>query len=115
MKTNRHPIQLLSRGNQTPTALAKMPGSAPTAILGEQMATAMPATASAAPAAAAVPTNQAQLAATAMAGAAAAAVDLDQAESDVPVGFDGTLANTKEKTPMCLINELARFNKVSVI
>ena len=23
------------------------------------------------------------------------------------------LANTKEKTPMCLINELARFNKVS--
>lgn len=24
-----------------------------------------------------------------------------------------TLANTKEKTPMCLINELARFNKVS--
>ena len=24
------------------------------------------------------------------------------------------LANTKEKTPMCLINELARFNKVSM-
>ncbi|XP_055938006.1 double-stranded RNA-binding protein Staufen homolog 2-like isoform X2 [Argiope bruennichi] len=24
----------------------------------------------------------------------------------------GTMANTKEKTPMCLINELARFNKV---
>jgi hypothetical protein len=23
-----------------------------------------------------------------------------------------TLANTKEKTPMCLVNELARFNKV---
>lgn len=23
------------------------------------------------------------------------------------------LANTKEKTPMCLVNELARFNKVS--
>lgn len=23
------------------------------------------------------------------------------------------LANTKEKTPMCLINELARFNRVS--
>ena len=23
------------------------------------------------------------------------------------------LANTKEKTPMCLINELARFNKVN--
>ena len=24
------------------------------------------------------------------------------------------LANTKEKTPMCLINELARFNKVKL-
>jgi len=24
------------------------------------------------------------------------------------------LANTKEKTPMCLVNELARFNKVSM-
>ena len=24
------------------------------------------------------------------------------------------LANTKEKTPMCLINELARFNKVNI-
>ena len=23
------------------------------------------------------------------------------------------LANTKEKTPMCLVNELARYNKVS--
>jgi len=26
-----------------------------------------------------------------------------------------TLANTKEKTPMCLVNELARFNKVSTL
>ena len=26
-----------------------------------------------------------------------------------------SLANTKEKTPMCLINELARFNKVSLL
>lgn len=26
-----------------------------------------------------------------------------------------TLANTKEKTPMCLVNELARFNKVRCI
>lgn len=25
------------------------------------------------------------------------------------------LANTKEKTPMCLVNELARFNKVSLM
>ena len=24
------------------------------------------------------------------------------------------MANTKEKTPMCLVNELARFNKVSM-
>ena len=24
------------------------------------------------------------------------------------------LANTKEKTPMCLVNELARYNKVSL-
>lgn len=28
---------------------------------------------------------------------------------------EGTLANTKEKTPMCLINELARYNKVDVM
>lgn len=28
---------------------------------------------------------------------------------------DKTLANTKEKTPMCLINELARFNKVGYV
>jgi hypothetical protein len=26
-----------------------------------------------------------------------------------------TLANTKEKTPMCLVNELARFNKVRLM
>ena len=30
-----------------------------------------------------------------------------------PPILNTTLANTKEKTPMCLINELARFNKVS--
>lgn len=24
----------------------------------------------------------------------------------------GSLANTKEKTPMCLVNELARYNKI---
>ncbi len=43
-------------------------------------------------------------------------------ERDISFGFfqtsqeeteeDSELANTKEKTPMCLINELARFNKV---
>lgn len=27
----------------------------------------------------------------------------------------GNSSNSKEKTPMCLINELARFNKVSII
>lgn len=27
---------------------------------------------------------------------------------------EGNLANTKEKTPMCLINELARYNKVNL-
>jgi hypothetical protein len=26
-----------------------------------------------------------------------------------------SLANTKEKTPMCLVNELARYNKVIIL
>lgn len=29
-----------------------------------------------------------------------------------PTNLNETLANSKEKTPMCLVNELARFNKV---
>ena len=32
-----------------------------------------------------------------------------QQQQEQPIS---NLANTKEKTPMCLINELARFNKV---
>lgn len=30
-------------------------------------------------------------------------------------GADKNVANTKEKTPMCLINELARYNKVCLV
>ena len=28
------------------------------------------------------------------------------------LNLEQTMANTKEKTPMCLVNELARYNKV---
>lgn len=45
--------------------------------------------------------NQASTAAAAAAANAAAAA-----------AASNHLANTKEKTPMCLVNELARFNKV---
>ena len=34
-------------------------------------------------------------------------------EPTSPADQQQTLANTKEKTPMCLINELARYNKVN--
>jgi len=44
--------------------------------------------------------------------AAVAAVILPLAPTAVAESSDITLANIKEKTPMCLINELARFNKV---
>lgn len=30
----------------------------------------------------------------------------------VVVSFQDNMANPKEKTPMCLVNELARFNRV---
>jgi len=33
--------------------------------------------------------------------------------TSAPSNDEENLANTKEKTPMCLINELARFNRVS--
>lgn len=36
-----------------------------------------------------------------------------QSEREKVETAETTLTNTKEKTPMCLINELARFNKVS--
>ena len=35
-------------------------------------------------------------------------------EPTSPADQQQTLANTKEKTPMCLINELARYNKVKL-
>ncbi len=30
------------------------------------------------------------------------------------LNLEQTMANTKEKTPMCLVNELARYNKVGI-
>ncbi len=38
----------------------------------------------------------------------------DTSEDDGAEGASG-LANTKEKTPMCLVNELVRYNKVSPV
>ena len=44
---------------------------------------------------------------------AAPATDVPESPSGVAAEpSDAPLANIKEKTPMCLINELARFNKV---
>lgn len=37
----------------------------------------------------------------------------DQEDDNKENSSNETLANTKEKTPMCLINELARYNKIS--
>lgn len=56
-------------------------------------------------------------------GAPVAMVTNGGGDGPVPGGATGTgaaatqqtnqqLANTKEKTPMCLVNELARFNKI---
>ena len=95
----RHPIQLLSRGNQTPSALAKTAGTSKGPVVDE----------AASIAAASVPANQLQLAA---AGTTGAAAELNPVESGSFDEQDDSLANTKEKTPMCLINELARFNKI---
>lgn len=36
-------------------------------------------------------------------------------QQQAPIIIPHNLANTKEKTPMCLINELARFNKVIIV
>ncbi len=43
-----------------------------------------------------------------------AAVTTTQEDDAANATIDASnLANTKEKTPMCLVNELARYNKVS--
>ena len=41
-----------------------------------------------------------------------AATNGAEQNTEIPNENTENLANTKEKTPMCLINELARFNKV---
>ena len=54
-------------------------------------------------------TNVANGNATSASPTAAAVVSQPVASGEVNNG----LANIKEKTPMCLVNELARFNKIS--
>ncbi|XP_032875182.1 double-stranded RNA-binding protein Staufen homolog 2 isoform X1 [Amblyraja radiata] len=43
---------------------------------------------------------------------AAGFVDSTVSIINLPVSFQDNMANPKEKTPMCLVNELARFNRV---
>ncbi|XP_078396449.1 double-stranded RNA-binding protein Staufen homolog 2 isoform X3 [Cetorhinus maximus] len=43
---------------------------------------------------------------------AAGLVDSTASINNSPVSFQDNMANPKEKTPMCLVNELARFNRI---
>ncbi|XP_072896563.1 double-stranded RNA-binding protein Staufen homolog 2 isoform X5 [Hemitrygon akajei] len=43
---------------------------------------------------------------------AAGLVDSTASIDNSPVSFQDNMANPKEKTPMCLVNELARFNRI---
>jgi hypothetical protein len=43
-----------------------------------------------------------------------ATADTEQQQHNNTTTLLNNLANTKEKTPMCLINELARFNKAGL-
>ncbi|XP_007885181.1 double-stranded RNA-binding protein Staufen homolog 2 isoform X2 [Callorhinchus milii] len=43
---------------------------------------------------------------------AAGLVDSTASLNNSPVSFQENMANPKEKTPMCLVNELARFNRI---
>ncbi|XP_067888138.1 double-stranded RNA-binding protein Staufen homolog 2 isoform X4 [Heterodontus francisci] len=43
---------------------------------------------------------------------AAGLVDSTVSINNSPVSFQDNMANPKEKTPMCLVNELARFNRI---
>uniref|UniRef100_UPI00398F177C double-stranded RNA-binding protein Staufen homolog 2 isoform X2 n=1 Tax=Pristiophorus japonicus TaxID=55135 RepID=UPI00398F177C len=43
---------------------------------------------------------------------AAGLVDSTASINNSPVSFQNNMANPKEKTPMCLVNELARFNRI---
>jgi double-stranded RNA-binding protein Staufen len=82
----------------SPGTLRRMMPSPPTAVTLDANPTAVPSEAS-------VPDAEVTTADSTL--TSAAAIDEEQQQ---PV--EQQMANTKEKTPMCLINELARFNKV---